>query len=92
MIDSYTEKRREPRRPGRGAVRISWENPRPYEVEGRLRDYSPSGFRMRHASHDLTAGQLVEFMHFSGKGRARVVWNRITGEEVETGFLVVSEG
>ena len=91
MSNEFAEKRREPRAPGRGSVRVVWENAKQYELEGRLRDYSPSGFRMRHHSHDLTAGQLVDFVHFSGKGRARVVWTRITGEEVETGFLVVSE-
>lgn len=89
MSDPYTEKRREPRGPGHGSVRIRWENPKPFEVEGRLKDYSPSGFRMRHSSHDLTAGQLVEFQHFASKGHARVVWTRITGDAVETGFLVV---
>jgi len=89
MNDSYMEKRREPRGPGRGMVRVQWENPKLFEVEGRLRDYSPSGFRMRHESQDLSAGQLVDFWHFSAKGRARVVWTRITGDAVETGFLVV---
>lgn len=92
MSNQYQEKRREARAPGRGSVRVNWENAKQYEVEGRLRDYSPSGFRMRHHSPDLTAGQLVQYVHFSAKGRARVVWTRITGEEVETGFLVVAEG
>jgi len=86
---SYHEKRREPRGPGHGSVLIRWENPKPQVVEGRLKDYSPSGFRMRHNSHSLAAGQLVEFTHFASKGKARVVWTRITGEAVETGFLVV---
>ena len=89
MSESFMEKRREPRGPGHGSVRVRWDNPKPFEVEGRLKDYSPSGFRMRHNSHDISAGLLVEFTHFAAKGKARVVWTRITGDAVESGFLVV---
>src|SRR5262245_29998646 len=85
------EKRKETRGSGNGPVRVKWQNPKEMEVNGKQKDYSPSGFRMRHESRALTAGQLVEFDHFAAKGRARVVWTRITGDVVETGFLVVSD-
>jgi hypothetical protein len=31
----------------------------------------------------------VEFTHIEAKGQAQVIWNRITGGAIETGFLVV---
>lgn len=60
------------------------------EIEGRLMDVSPGGFRMSHHFASLAAGQVVEFSHIEAKGRARVIWNRIVAERVETGFLVVA--
>lgn len=90
-VETSSEKRKEARGSGNGPVRVKWQNPKDMEVNGRLKDYSPSGFRMRHESRALTAGQLVEFDHFAARGRARVVWTRITGDVVETGFLVVSD-
>lgn len=82
------ENRREPRRQTEGAVRVRFSAPRPLEIEGELVDVSGSGFRMAHAYVALEAGQVVEFSHVEASGRARVVWNRIAGARVETGFLV----
>ena len=83
------EMRREARRKAEGVVRVRFANPRPVEVEGRLVDLSLSGFRMSHGCVALAAGQVVEFSHLEATGRARVVWNRVLAERVETGFLVV---
>lgn len=82
------DKRKEPRRAADGAVRVWFNGPRPLEIQGRLVDLSASGFRMAHAYAALEAGQRVEFSHIEASGRARVVWNRISGARVETGFLV----
>ena len=84
------ELRREPRRPGSGAVRIWFDNPEHREVSGRLVDVSDSGFRMSHDCALLQSGQMVEFRHVEATGRARVVWNRIVDVNVETGFLVLA--
>ncbi len=86
---SATEKRREPRRIATGSVRIRFHDQKPVEIEGRLMDISPGGFRMAHHVSSLAAGQVVEFAHIEAKGRARVIWNRILPECVETGFLVL---
>jgi hypothetical protein len=86
---SVHEKRRETRRPAAGAVRVSFSNPQPLEIDGRLIDLSASGFRMAHGCTSLVAGQVVEFTHIEAAGWARVIWNRIVDESVETGFLVV---
>jgi hypothetical protein len=82
------DKRREPRRAADGEVRVWFDGPRPLEIHGRLVDLSASGFRMAHSYVALEAGQTVEFSHLEATGRARVVWNRVAGARVETGFLV----
>ncbi len=52
-------------------------------------DYSKSGFRAMHAYAALHTGQIVEFRHMLAFGEARVMWNRIADDRVETGFLVI---
>jgi len=90
-ITAKAESRRETRRPGKGNVLVRWSNPRAQQVEGKLMDVSDSGFRMAHACSALAAGQYVEFSHFEAKGRARVVWTRIIGGTVESGFVVAAD-
>jgi hypothetical protein len=85
------EKRRETRRPLTGSVRVKFTNPEPFEIDGKLMDVSPSGFRMVHACASLCSGQLVEFAHIEAQGRAQVMWNRILAGGVESGFLVVAQ-
>jgi hypothetical protein len=87
---SVHEKRREERRSASGVVRIRLSDPEPVEIAGRLIDVSESGFRMAHGFPSLAAGQLVEFSHVEARGHARVMWNRIIEQRVETGFLVVA--
>jgi hypothetical protein len=86
---SPQEKRREPRRPASGTVRVRLSEPAGVEFEGQLMDVSPGGFRMSHHFTLLAAGQIVDFSHPESAGRARVVWNRILAAQVETGFLVL---
>jgi hypothetical protein len=82
------EARREPRKAAEGSVLVEFRNPQKREVEGRLVDLSAGGFRMAHSSIELIPGMLVKFSHSSAKGSARVVWNRILENRVETGFLI----
>jgi hypothetical protein len=89
MNTPVRELRREERRQADGAVRVRYANPRPVEIEGRLVDISKSGFRMAHNCVTLVSGQVVEFSHLEASGKARVMWNRVVEERVETGFLVV---
>jgi hypothetical protein len=84
------DQRREQRRQATGVVHVRCLDHQKVEIEGRLIDISPSGFRMLHACVALAAGQLVEFSHPEAAGRARVMWNRVLAERVETGFLVVA--
>jgi hypothetical protein len=84
------EKRQEARRAASGAVRVTFTDPEPFAIDGRLMDISTSGFRMAHECVSLRSGQVVEFSHVEASGRARVMWNRIQAGGVETGFLVFS--
>ena len=68
---------------------MSFADPVPQEVDGHLLDYSTSGFRAEHPYRALHTGQEVEFKHAVAGGRARVMWNRIADDRVETGFLVI---
>ncbi len=84
------ELRKEPRRPAEGPVLVRFADPQPLEILGQLMDVSPSGFRMSHANQSLHSGQVVEFSHSLAVGAARVMWNRIMDQRVETGFLIVT--
>lgn len=84
-----TEKRREPRRPARGAVVVRLPGSRQDQIRGQLVDVSSSGFRVLHQSSSLEAGQVVEFEFHGSAGTARVIWNRIDTAGVQTGFLIL---
>ena len=90
FMPNAADRRSERRYPGQGSLKLSFEDPAPQEVVGRLLDYSKSGFRAEHAYAALHTGQEVEFRHSVAMGRARVMWNRIANDRVETGFLVIA--
>lgn len=83
------EKRRETRRAATGIVQVRCSQPERKKIEGRLIDVSASGFRMAHRDISLQTGQVVEFSHKEATGTARVMWNRIHEQSVETGFFVL---
>ena len=58
-------------------------------ISGKLLDTSRSGFRASHSSPLLETGSHVQFSHATAAGVARVCWNRSTGGEWETGFLIL---
>ena len=83
------ERRTEERFSAEGEVRLAFSDPFRQEICGDLLDYSKSGFRAAHHCRNLHTGQVVEFRHFIAEGQARVMWNRILEDSVETGFLVL---
>ena len=91
---AVSEKRKEVRQAAEGPVWIHFTNPQSIEIQGELKDISPSGFRVAHGYASLVAGQVVEFslmsVHGPRRGSARAMWNRIAGQSVETGFLIVT--
>jgi hypothetical protein len=84
-----SERRKEPRARVDGSVRFAFDDPFHQEIEGQLVDMSSGGFRVAHSYAGLRTGQQVSFRHEVASGRARVMWNRILEERVETGFLVL---
>ena len=88
---NYQEKRREPRQAAAGALRfkIAGDNGM---VEASLIDTSSHGFRASHKHVRLSTGQEVYFQCGDVEGRARVIWTRIMGGDVQSGFLVLMNG
>jgi len=90
MSENSLERRREPRLPASGAVRLVLvEEVSSRTIEGRLVDTSLSGFRAAHEYTGLASGQEVEFEYAGRRGRARVAWTRVAAGEVESGFFVL---
>ena len=87
---SGAERRTERRHKAEGQLKLCFNDPGHHEVTGRLVDYSKSGFRAIHDYAALHTGQVVEFQHVVAVGKARVMWNRISDNRVETGFLVLT--
>ena len=85
------DQRRERRRAAAGEVIFQFGET-PKEVRAKLIDRSNTGFRAEHDSSELACGQMVEFQFpASAKRVARVVWTRIAGGRVETGFLILPD-
>jgi|ERR1035441_2764740 hypothetical protein len=84
-----SERRAQPRRPATGQVKLRPEGFAAAGAAGQMLDISGGGFRARHSFQSLVSGHIVEFAYRSQKGRARVVWTRILGDLVESGFLIL---
>lgn len=84
------DRRREPRREANGPVILRVQGEGPDEERARLLDIARSGFRARHTLPGLRPGQIVDFQIAGYPGRARVVWTRIVGKRVESGFLILT--
>ena len=89
MQTTAVEQRKERRNAARGEVRLA--DPAGMEFAGRLLDTSPSGFRAAHANTTLSSGQRVRFSYPGRHGHAVVMWNRLLQDQMESGFLVVSD-
>ncbi len=89
-----TEQRGESRQVGEGAIWLVLPDigatAGSSEVCGRLMDHSANGFRVEHTFAGLSCGQTVRCRFDDSSPRtARVVWTRIHGERVESGFFVL---
>ena len=89
MLPDPQNRRSEERFNIEGELLLSFDDPAHREVRAQLMDYSKSGFRAVHEYSALSTGQVVRFQRLVAWGDARVVWNRILGARVETGFLVL---
>ncbi len=82
------DERRRPRRPCSGEVLLLCDAHPVSEIRGILCDISEEGFRVAHHCAELSAGQQVRFTHPFAQGVATLMWTRVLGENVESGFLV----
>jgi hypothetical protein len=83
------DRRREPRLSASGKVQLKFESEPRSEVEADLLDVSASGFRASHRHGILPLGANASFRHPEAAGKARVVWNWMHPEHVETGFVII---
>ncbi len=84
----YSDRRAEPRHETEEDLWLAFDEPVRQEVGCTLVDYSHSGFRAIHRCSDLRTGQVVQFRYSRASGLARVIWNRILPDRVESGFFV----
>lgn len=82
------ERRKHARTAARGEVTLRFDG-LPEEIKAVCVDESETGFRARHRNLASTGNQQVHFQTNTRSGTARVVWNRILGQEVESGFLIM---
>ena len=72
-VVSDADRRVERRHRGKGALKLSFDDPSHQEISGRLVDYSQSGFRAVHSYPALHTGQVVAFRHAVDAGETRVM-------------------
>lgn len=75
--------------PAAGRIRLQTTDFPSRSVQGVLLDVSNSGFRAVHNAPTLASGQIVLFEHSGRTGHARIVWTRIDGDQVQSGFYVL---
>lgn len=92
MTEQRQERRRERREAVRSVLKLRWEGGPSFPIEGALVDRSAHGFRVSHDHMELVSGQVVEFDDGVALRRARVMWTRILGAKVESGFLILDAG
>ena len=83
------DRRTEPRFAASGEVRIVLNNPQPLAIPGRILDVSQHGMRVEHMYAALTSGTILQIESGSAQYTARVVWNRIKDDGVESGFYLL---
>jgi hypothetical protein len=86
---STIERRRWPRSPASGLVKIVFEDPMPTTVEAELQETSARGFRISHNSQRLVAGLEVRLERDGAPQRARVLWTHIADGRRVSGCLVL---
>ena len=83
------ERRGEPRFSATGEVRLVISGPQAISIPARILDVSQNGMRVEHMYAALTSGMLLQIDSGSTQFTARVVWNRITFDGVESGFYLL---
>ena len=82
------DQRAEGRVPTSGEVKVLIDGPHPLAIPARVLDISEHGMHVEHMYAALTSGMTVEIDSGAVKMAARVVWNRINNDRVESGFYL----
>ena len=88
-IAGTDDRRSEPRFEATGEVRLIIDGPQVIAIPARILDVSQHGMRVEHMYPALTSGMMLQIESESSKFAARVVWNRIKNDGVETGFYLL---
>jgi len=80
------DRRTEPRFEANGMVVLRVEK---VSIPGRLLDVSEHGMRIEHMYAALASGMVLEVEREGARRTARVIWNRIKNEGVESGFYLL---
>lgn len=83
------DRRSEPRFKASGEVRLLIGGPQAIAIPGRILDVSQHGMRVEHMYAALTSGTMIQIESGSAEYTARVVWNRIKDDGVESGFYLL---
>lgn len=80
------DRRTEPRFEANGMVVLRVDK---VAIPGRLLDVSEHGMRVEHMYAALASGMVLEVERDGTRQTARVIWNRIKNEGVESGFYLL---
>lgn len=80
------DRRSEPRAKANGVVLLCVDK---VAIPGRLLDVSEHGMRVEHMYAALASGMVLEVERDGTRRTARVIWNRIRNEGVESGFYLL---
>jgi hypothetical protein len=83
------DRRAEPRFQATGEVQLHMEGPQSVSIPGRILDVSQHGMRVKHMYSALNSGEIVQIESGSTRYTARVVWNCIKEDGVESGFYLL---
>jgi hypothetical protein len=83
------DRRSEPRFPATGEVRLIIDGPQALSIPARILDVSQHGMRVEHMYPALASGMMLQIDSGSSQFTARVVWNRIKNDGVESGFYLL---
>lgn len=89
LVIEGDERRSEPRFKASGEVSLLIGGPQELAIPGRIMDVSQHGMRVEHMYAALTSGTMVEIQSATANHTARVVWNRIKDDGVESGFYLL---
>lgn len=85
----FDERRKEPRIPATGEVRLLIGGPQNLSIPGKILDVSLHGMRVEHMYAALASGTMLQLESGTTTYTARVVWSRIRNDGVESGFYLL---